>query len=66
MTLDATPIQSAPDAGHLPAPPTGADAARAACERSRSQSLLSRCVAWLFGIDALLRELEQIDRQIPD
>lgn len=77
MTLDATRIQTAPDAGHFATPSPSAHvahaaqaaaaaAAYAARDTSRSPSLLTRCVAWLFGIEALLRELDELDRQIRD
>jgi hypothetical protein len=70
MTLDATRIQPAPDAGHFATPSPAAHVAQAAAvaahATARSHSLLTRCVAWLFGIEALLRELDELDRQARD
>jgi hypothetical protein len=60
MTLEATPIQPAPDVGALvPLPVDGAD--RMVHDGPPSQSRLSHCIAWLFGLEALLREPDEPD-----
>lgn len=60
MTLEATPIQPAPEAGLLvPLPVDGAD--RIAHDGSPPPSRLSHCIAWLFGLEALLREPDEPD-----
>lgn len=58
MTLEATSIQPAPDAGHL-LPLPGNGTGRSASDGSPSLSRLSHCIAWLFGLEALLQELEE-------
>lgn len=60
MTLEATPIQPAPDAGALiPLPGDVTD--RTAHDGSPSPSRLSYCIAWLFGLEALLRDADERD-----
>jgi len=60
MTLEATPIQPAQDAGrHFP--PLPDDGTDLAARGSPPQSRLSHCIAWLFGLEALLRD-RPVDR----
>ena len=59
MTLDTTPIQPARDAGPvLPLP----DDATARAARDGSPSPLTHCIAWLFGLEAFLRDPTEPER----
>jgi len=61
MTLEATPIQPALDAGQHALSP-GDAANRATRDGSTSPSTLTHCIAWLFGLEAFLREPAERDR----
>jgi hypothetical protein len=64
MTLEASSIQQAPDAGSvatLPVALPGDDADGGARVPRASLSRLSYWIAWLFGVEALLGEPDEPD-----
>lgn len=55
MTLEITPIQPAQETGPF-STPSSDDTIAAPPRRPPPRSRLTYCIAWLFGIDALLLE----------